>query len=540
MDSEQQQQQRPLNGSGTTVAYPHDLHLQQRIDGGYRDSRDFVSEDLQRKAILVVIVAALGIGVGIFALRVAGETGAAEWLGVATVGVAALALLFRKFSAGIVAYMGVAWIAIGTPAMATSGSGSGQGLRISQIGLVVLLLVWALRILIRQRIGLARTPINLPLALYLGICVWSTVNGILLPDALVAANVPEKQYLQVNILELAIRFLALGAIPMIACNLSGRELKAAAVVVILPGILSFTGLLPFIPTSTYLAFPQIIAMTILAALVLTKQGPLWLRLLAAAFALSIFGFYFVKGTEWVSGWMGALTALAVLTYQAQRRLFWASLILLGIVVIANYGYFYQAIYVSNFKTGTFSNDRVTMLSAAMQYAAKFPLGIGLGNYRSYNAYYGRSDVWNTSTFSSAHGSYAQALSETGWLGLFALLFLLAAGTRMLSRFYHALPPGWAKSYMLGALGSFVGIYVAGFNGDYLFPSYHNGGMGSFGACVYVFLLVGVAIAIAREKGLVFSGPENVATEPIPVGPIYNRPPLLAPSPTVTAASETTL
>ena len=52
-------------------------------------------------------------------------------------------------------------------------------------------------------------------------------------------------------------------------------------------------------------------------------------------------------------------------------------------------------------------------------------------------------------------------------------------------------------------------------------------MGSFGACVYTWLLIGLSIAIARENGLVWS---EVRERPalgkaLPtIAPVYNRGP----------------
>jgi O-antigen ligase len=182
---------------------------------------------------------------------------------------------------------------------------------------------------------------------------------------------------------------------------------------------------------------------------------------------------------------------------------------LVVIVLSRPGYFYEKVYTSNFyigrsKTGILRNDRSEMVRAAVLYATKFPLGIGLGNYRQYNLWYGSKEMWDTTTFSSAHGTIGQTLSETGFLGLLTLLLLLAAVVRMLYSVWRVLPAGPAKSYTLGALGGVLGIYAsAAFNGDYIFPTYHNGGLFNFSGTVYQFFLIGVVGAIAREHGIVF-------------------------------------
>lgn len=492
--------------------------------------RDVVSRELQRRTALVAVTVLSGLAIGLFGLMStgAGAKGGA-WLLLSTLVFAGLVLLYRKFEIGIVVFLGVCWMAIGTPTLAQGGGPSAQRLLVSQMGLLLLLGVWLTRLLLRQRIELYKTPLNAPIFLYLAICCWSTLNGMMFRDPRIdVAGV--QQYAQVNILEVLIRFLALGGLLMIGNTLKGRELRWAALMIAFPGVVTFANLLPGIPTSLFLVFPQAIAMAMLSAFVLTGQGKLWMRVAAVPFIFSMLSFYAVMGAEWMSGWITALGALAVITFFAQQRLFWAGCAAGAVGVLLNWGYFYKEVYIDNFTT--VSLDRFDMLRGSFLYAANFPLGIGLGNFRAYNRYYGRSDVWDTTTYSSAHGTYTQALSETGWLGLLTLLLLIAAATRMLYRYYQVLPKGWAKTYMLGALGSFLGIVVASFAGDYMFPAYHNGGMGSFGACVYVFLMIGVAIAIAREHGIAWNhtkeqaaeaATEQAAARAHSVAPIFNRP-----------------
>ncbi len=482
-----------------------------------------VSADVVRRRAAAITLAVLsGLALGVFGLMVTGSgAGDIRWLALCIIVIAGLMLLYKNFELGIVLYICVGWMAISTPTVATGGSGGGQQLPLSQLALFALLCVWLTRRIMRQEFTLYHTPVNVPIALYLAICVWSTINGLLLRDHHVVAN-SYTQYVHVNIIDLGIRFLALGGMVMIGNALRGPQLYWASLAILLPGVATFTGLLPFVPAGKWLAFPQIIALAVLAAFVLTKQGAFWARIGAAVLAGGILFAYAVRYTEWISGWLGALAALAVMLFVAQRRLFWIGCALFVIAVLANWGYVYDKVYVANVESG--SGQRFDMLRASFLYASHFPLGIGLGNYRAYNAYYGRWDVWGTSRFSSAHGTYAQALSETGWLGLLVLLFLLAAGTRMLYRYYKMFPEGYAKAYALGALGAFVGVYAASFAGDYLFPAYHNGGMGTFGACVYVFLVTGVVIAMARERGLVWgeSGQGVAEREKITPAPVYNR------------------
>ncbi len=476
------------------------------------------ASDVSRRVTLATVAAVSGIALGVIAL-VATKNGESSpaWVVLLIAAIAGLTLLARNLAAGIVLFLGVCWIVVRTPDVATGGSGGGQGLPLSQLGLAALLVVWIAKRFAAQNFGLYKMPLLVPAALYLFVCFWSTINSLVFRDPQVMAH-SFVQYTQVNILEMALRVLALGAAVMIANELNGRALRAAAVVLLVPGLATFSGLVPFLPSSTYLTFAQVISASVLTAFVLTRQGALWIRVAGAAFALSILGALLLNGTEWVSGWFSCMVALTVVTFFANRRLLVVACVLVTLLVLVRFDYFYQAVYVTNFYKGKLTNNRTDMIRAGVLYATKFPLGIGLGNYRQYNQWYGSKEVWNTTSFSSAHGTIGQALSETGFLGLFALLLLLASIVRMLYHAWRVLPPGRAKSYVLGALGAFVGVAsAAAFNGDYIFPTYHNGAMATFGATVYLFFLIGVAGAIAREHGVVFSA-AAAAPAPLPVSP----------------------
>lgn len=477
---------------------------------------DLLSRRILGRILLVALAALLGlsIGLGVVLAGERGESGVA-WAGLGVVGVAALLLLGRYFEAGIVVFCGLCWVGLGTPSIAQGTSGGGaQRLQLSHAGLSALLLVFTLRHFLYRRVALYRTPVNLPLLVYLGLCFWSTGHNLLFPDLAVGAHGPAI-FVQVNVLEVGIRVLALGGLLVVANSLHGKWLAAATAALTLPGVLTFSGLFKFLPGggNSYLAFAQTPAMSVLAALALAGAGPRWLRWTMGAVALAIFGNFFLKGTEWVSGWLGAGIALTVLVYRLRRKLFWAGVAAVLLTVLVRFDYFYEKIYAENFyaggvmtwglqgrsteEVGAFENDRVRMHRAALLYAENFPLGIGLGNFRAYNSYYGRPEVWNTTTFTSAHGTYAQALSETGWPGLLALLWLLAAIVRTLRRGVDRLPDGWRRAVVLAIFAGALGDFVAAFLGDYLFPAYYNGGMASFGACTYIWLFVGLALAILR-------------------------------------------
>ena len=492
---------------------------------------DQVSTELSKQTLAWLLGILIAIVVGLFTVQVVSGSGNPTWLVLAAVGVTGFVVLWRNLEWGIIGYLLIAWMVVGTPDLAQGGGGAGQKVMVSQAGLAVLVLVWGLRTLLSQRLTLYKSPVNLPIFAYLAFTAWSTINSLMFPNHAVLEH-SAKTFLQVNILEYGMRFLALIGALVIGNTLKGKQLRFAAIAMMIPALIGFSGVVRFIPSSSYQAFTHILAIAVLGAFALTDAGPMKWRIAAGTLALVIVGVHFIRDAEWVSGWSGALVALALVTWRANRKLLIGIVIVLSMIIAANFPYFYAKVYTSNFyadrtkrghraeeEQGTFTNDRSRMLYAATRYAEIFPLGIGLGNYRAYNTWFGRPENWDTTTFTSAHGTYSQVISETGWGGCLLFFWLLYTNASLMNRVYKALPPGRWRTYTLGAWGGCIGIYVSAFNGDYIFPAYHNGGLATFGSCVYTHLMVGIIIAVAKEKGVLWNPAAAKAISAWPVRPI---------------------
>ena len=155
----------------------------------------------------------------LFRSQLVAPTGSATWLFLLMVAAVGFVVLWRNFEWGIIGYLCIAWMVIGTPDVAQGGSGGGQKLLVSQLGLGALLLIWGLKKLLAYDLTLVKSPINLPIFAYLAFAAWSTANSVLFPNADVLKYSPAT-YVQVNILEYGIRFLALAGVLLIGNTVS--------------------------------------------------------------------------------------------------------------------------------------------------------------------------------------------------------------------------------------------------------------------------------------------------------------------------------
>jgi hypothetical protein len=87
---------------------------------------------LQHRASIATIAAASGVVLGVLGLTIT-QSGGVGWLLMLIAAIGGLALLVRNFELGIVLFIAVCWVGIGTPTVATSGSGGGQRLLFAQV-----------------------------------------------------------------------------------------------------------------------------------------------------------------------------------------------------------------------------------------------------------------------------------------------------------------------------------------------------------------------------------------------------------------------
>jgi len=455
----------------------------------------------------LVLIIAGGIAFGIFAAYAS-----FYYVAVIIAGISITLLVAWKFEAALLAYALVAFVPWGrTPDIAVGGSGLGKGLYVSEIMLGYLLVIWAgkylLRTLAEDRI---RTGFHTPITLYLGYSILCVANGFIFWDSHVDRMY---QYPTVNAVELGFRVLSVGAFMMMATTTSNpRWLRWTSIAIMIPGLYSLlnraTG--SRIPVEApWWPLLVLLPAGFLLATALDRKRDILTRILAIAAAFLAVAIILVRNISWVSGWLGLTTSIATVTYVRSKKAFLVGIVLVAAVILMCAPFFYKNVIVESSKAGDF--DRFSLMRGALRYATTFPLGVGPGNYRSYNSfYYGRK--WNTTAYTSAHGTYSQHLSEMGIPGLVLLLAIPICGFRWLLRSYRKMSSGFSKNFVLGAMGQIVGISLAAFIGDYIIPTYHNGGLVTFSATIYSWLIWGLAAAHVRLAGGESDGPDGIHSQ----------------------------
>lgn len=465
-------------------------------DNYITDNRTTTSESTPERIAIAskhfIMILIIGIIFGLFSVMMK-----LYWIA-AAVGVGLLlSLIAWQFDAALVIYVLIAFMPFGqTPDIATGGSGVGKSLCISEIMLGFLLVAWFAKYLLnalpKNRIS---SGFYFPLALYLGYCCINVWNSYLFWDSHVNR---QYQYPTVNVVELGLHFLSVGAFVMIATSISNKKwLRWVTIAVIAVGVYNCINDMcggVFRITPMWAVLLTFLPAGYAIAIAVDSKYSIFIRCICAIFVTLTLACVFVKDISWVSGWLGLFIALAVVLFIKNKRLFIICALVFCVFILCGRSFLHKNVVQDSENGGDF--DRFSLMLGSFKYATTFPLGVGLGNYRTYNSFY-YGDRWGTTSYTSAHGTYSQHLSEMGFPGLMLFLAVLISGFRWMLSNYRKMPSGLSKTYLLAAIGQMAGIGVSAIIGDYIIPSYHNGGIGTFSTTVYSWLIWGLAIAHVR-------------------------------------------
>jgi O-antigen ligase len=196
---------------------------------------------------------------------------------------------------------------------------------------------------------------------------------------------------------------------------------------------------------------------------------------------------------WVSGWLPALAAAAVVLFLAKPRLAVLGGIAFSIVAILFSGQVFGV-----FSEGGNAYSAMTRWEAwriLWEIIKNNPVfGVGMANYYFYTPFY---SILGYNVSFNSHNNYVDIVAQSGFVGLIVLLWIFWELFRQGWGMYARLPESRERAYVAGALGGLIGTFVAGFLGDWVIPFAYNIGLNGFRASLFAFLFLGGMLAVAR-------------------------------------------
>jgi hypothetical protein len=423
---------------------------------------------------------------------------------------AGLLLLLRKPQWGLVAL-----IAASLVVPFEIGTGTQSTVNISQLLVAAMLAVWVLGMFRRGSVGLAPNRVNLPWVFFLLAAMLALLTGNAFWNPLV---VTKENFLFVQLAQLAIYALSAGAFWLTA-NLVTEErwLRTMTFTFLGLGALYIGGrLVPRLGTvivgryaggaAGSLFWVWLVALAWGQAL-FNRGLNRGVRLALGALVMATFYVGWFQTRDWVSGWGPPLAALLVVTLLWSPRLGTMFAIGTAVLVYLFYPYFYNNVVVRAMETG--SDLRLVAWQGVSQLVgSRWLIGLGLASYWHY--WRGLIGYWAFSPTNvvfnpqvNTHNNYMDFYAQMGVIGLAAFLWLAAEIGRLGWRLRGRAKGDFARGYLNGALGGFVGMLAAGMLGDWFLPFVYNGGMTKFRSSVIGWLFLGGLVALesmARARG----------------------------------------
>ncbi len=447
----------------------------------------------------LAIVAATLAAAAVLGLRPTGRLAQLVLLG--TLGLGALTLILRYLPWGVLALIPVSFL-VDYPIK----TGTNVVFNATFVLTALLLAAWALRMLAgEKKLRLARSPANLPAALFIGATLLAWLSGFLpwLPA------VAERPSLPAQLGAILIYTLSIGALWLVGNLLTEpRQIKIMTWVFLGCGTVYLLAMV--IPWSfTYVnkwfvdnlsgnsMYWTWLAAAALGQALFNHRLARVLRggLLAVAVLILLFGL--LKKPDWLSGWLPPLIAVMVLLWLRDWRL-GAAATLIGVFILWPSLSGFYAIQV-NTPTQEWSNfTRVATWPIIFDLFKLNPLtGLGPAAYPFYTPYYsylGYFVRFNT------HNNYFDIALQSGLLGLVTFLWLagtlLWLGWKLRSQANDC----FTKAYANTALAGWIATLVAGTFVDWFLPLLYNIGIPGFQGSIYAWLFLGGLISLAKPIG----------------------------------------
>ncbi|MHB0913146.1 MAG: O-antigen ligase family protein [Armatimonadota bacterium] len=449
----------------------------------------FPNERAAMPVLVAAAVAVLGVLTAKFVMA-----GSAYFIIVLPVAMLLGFVLSKNLQFGLFAYFCIAALAFGeSPGVHSPHSHYRAGLMPSEVFLAFLVLLWLGRSALSGG-RWVRSELNAPLSAFFGVSVLSFAMSNLLSNT---RDQLFHQLLITQVAEVGLLLCSVCAFFLAANTLRDEKwIRLSTVPVIVIG--AFVAVFRLADVELPIAIPW--SGFFLAAGIAVLYSRLLFEPLSAGkrWALALFTLVLIAAAyanlAWVSGWVAVTGAILVVTWYRSKGL---------ALLLAMVGLFLLFVYPGAFthmrseaETGG-DYDRFTIWRDAysMFMDVNPALGVGPGNYYPYVQMY-NTLWWSGRTYTTAHSNYAQVGAETGIVGFVVFLWVLISALRAGNSAARRAPPQ-LRWLGVAATAYFAGMIVAAVMGDYIFPSRGNNGIVNFGTTVYLWLIMGAAVAASN-------------------------------------------
>ncbi len=449
----------------------------------------------RQRLINVALIA--GLVMAVLAISYLSKWGipALEWILAGTLAVLAVIFFIYRFASYEVGLLAIA-LAGGLLNFFTLPTGRGSVIVISLVIAIGLTVVWLLQLLVSKgKENIRPTPIKKPTLLFIAVGVISYFWSTVMRDPLVF--VPSS-FTVVQITALLVNSL----LPFLAVFVSSvvtetkwlkyltwtlLALGSFVIFVVLTGI----HLDPLFDNGYRGLFATWVCAIALAMALFNEELSPWKRGFLILVVAAWFFQDFMRHADWYSGWLPMVVSLGAVLLFRSRKLFAIVSAIVILIVVTNFNYFYQNVYVANYY-GQGGNERFGLWQRNIQLVERHPLfGMGPAGYAVYYMTYNPNDARST------HNNYFDVLAQTGVIGFGVFIWLmgtyLVAGNRL--RRVLSKRRNFEEAFAVATLAGSFGVLVAMMLGDWVLPFAYNQTISGFDNACFTWLFLGGMISL---------------------------------------------
>jgi hypothetical protein len=392
----------------------------------------------------------------------------------------------------------------------TIGTGTGTSINAAVLCVGLLTGLWIFDMLVyKHRIQFKPSRVNLPLFIFMIVCIISFITGQI--NWIVFARLAP---VRAQIGGFAVFILSVSAFLLVANHIENLTwlrrltwifLGLGAIYIIgriIPGIRVFIDQLFQYGSTVSLFWVWLVALASSQAF-FNRQLGLRFRLLLMLLVIATIYVSLAQSYTWKSGWLPALIGLLATVWIGAPRLR-LPVIVAGLMIV--WLNFREAESYLTGSEGYSISTRVEAWRIIWEIVKVNPvLGLGFANYYFYTPLF---PILGYYVQFNSHNNYVDIIAQTGFAGLICFLWFIGELGVSGWRLKEEVSEGFAKAYIIGALGGLVGTLVAGMLGDWFLPFVYNVGLNGFRSSVLGWLFLGGIVAIEQMVHRSMGQPES--------------------------------
>jgi hypothetical protein len=369
-----------------------------------------------------------------------------------------------------------------------------SGLSVTMILVVLLLGLWLLDMVVRQReIRLVSSRTIWALLAFVVVAILSFGIGQL-PWFTFAPHAP----LGAQLGGLSIVVFSAGTFLLVAnqvhdlywlSRMTWVFFAFAALAIVVGGVLPELGLSTreLIQPAGSVYFIWLVAMAFSQAAFNRDLHPGWRLALGGLVLVTLYDLFFLRFFN-KSGWLPSLVCIAaIIGFRS-----WRAGLALALVGTVSVGYLVAGVVAQDEYSVATRYDAWLIMAEIIKTNPIW--GLGFANYYWYTPLF---PIRGYAVSFNSHNNYVDILAQTGLVGLICFLWFLGEVGWLGWRLREHMSAGFAQAYVYGALGGLVGTVVAGMLGDWMLPFFYNIGLSGFRSSMLGWLFLGGLVSLEQ-------------------------------------------